>query len=65
MDQHENEKLLEVTTLEQMQTCMSLPLGIPLCSHSKDLRKINQCELGPKHSHNKGLLSKGKEFTRA
>ena len=28
-------------------------------SHSKDLRKINQYELGPKHSH-KSLLSKEK-----
>ena len=29
-------------------------------SHSKDLRKINQYELGPKHSHKKSLFSKEK-----
>ena len=29
-------------------------------SHTKDLRKINQYELGPKHSHKKSLLSKEK-----
>lgn len=29
-------------------------------SHSIDLRKINQYELGPKHSYNKSILSKEK-----
>lgn len=44
---------------------ISLPPATLPCSHRKDLRKRNQCDISPSVLCNQGLLNKGKDCIRA